>query len=111
MARKKARSTSLFASMLWIRSPLAASANVPTLTRKTAAPMLQARPGAKSRNDFNVHPLRTHVVSDVFRSDCQMIGSGNHLFRNEQFTCVRIGFRIPMQTHRRSALEPRDKGA
>src|SRR5208337_5550464 len=98
--RKKARSIAVPASTLRIQdgsAPLAVTTNPAATSARTAPPKHTLSLGEESRNDLNVHPLRSHVVRNIFRSDCEPVGSRDHLLRNEQLSRTHAGLGIPLQ--------------
>src|SRR5262244_418810 len=102
MDRKNTRSRPVLASMLWTqagRSPFARTTNPTLVNTMTAAAIRHLRCGAKSRNDFKVHPLGAHVVRNIFGCDREMIGAREHLFGNGQLAGIRAAGCIPPQTH------------
>src|SRR5271157_6113769 len=107
--RKKARSIAVPASTLRIQdgsAPLAVTANpAATSARQTPAEHTFSL-SEKSRNDLNVHPLRSHVVRNIFRGDGEPVRSRNHLFRNEQLACIHAGLGIPLQPNGSRSLQP-----
>src|SRR5208283_1120676 len=97
--RKNARSIAVPASTLRIQdgnAPLAVTTNPAASSTRIAPPKHTLSLGEKSRNDLNVHPLRSHVVRNIFRGDCEPVGSRNHLLRNEQLACIHAGLGIPL---------------
>src|SRR5271155_177632 len=114
MLRKNALSRSVPFSRLRIQNgnaPLVVTAQPTARMVKSGAPQQIRKMGEKSRNDFNVHPLRAHVVSNVFGGDGKPIRSWNGLLWNCELPGIESGLGIPFKTDRRSAIEARDQGS
>src|SRR5277367_6051546 len=101
MLRKNARSSADSFSRLRIHdgnAPLAVIAQPAAQITSIAAPQQSRTLGGKSRNDFNVHPLRAHVVRNVFRGDGEAISSRNGLPGNDDLPGIKAGLGIPFET-------------
>ena len=83
--RKKAASTALPASMLRIHDGNSPRAEMlqPRAAKKIASAIRRTRrKTSESRKYFNLHLLRTDVVSDVLGGDGQLVGAGDGFLGN-----------------------------
>src|SRR4029077_7761135 len=97
--RKNTASSALLASMLRIHRGNSPSAEIvpPTAAKNITSATRRTRRDDDSRKYFNLHLLRTNIVSNILGGDGQLVSAGNGLVRNPERASIRRGLRVPAQ--------------